>query len=42
MTISGNDVLFFVQKPISLTLLLLALLSIIFSIYKERKAARRS
>jgi putative tricarboxylic transport membrane protein len=41
MTISGNNVLFFVQKPISAVLLLLALLSIIFSVYKERRYARQ-
>jgi putative tricarboxylic transport membrane protein len=40
MTIAGNDLMFFVEKPISLTLLLLAAASIVFSIYKQRKVAK--
>jgi len=40
MTIAGNDLMFFVEKPISLTLLLLAAASIVFSIYKQRKLAK--
>ncbi|MBO8154044.1 tripartite tricarboxylate transporter permease [Thermovirga sp.] len=42
MTISGNDVMFFLEKPISLTLLLLAALSVAFSLYKQKRAAAKS
>ena len=42
MTISGNDVMFFLEKPISLTLLLLAALSVAFSLYKQKRTAAKS